>query len=67
MFVFSLKNRYPFLCRAAMVIYTVTVNTGDRAMAGTNSYIYIQLRGTEDESDEQCFRGFCQGSVSAPN
>jgi len=53
-----------------MVIYTVTVNTGDRAMAGTNSYIYIQLRGTEDESDEQrlkCFRGFWQGSVSAPN
>ncbi|XP_039523271.1 hydroperoxide isomerase ALOXE3-like isoform X1 [Pimephales promelas] len=49
-----------------MVIYTVTVNTGKRLLAGTTSYIYIQLRGTEDESDEQClkcFRGFWQGSV----
>jgi len=53
-----------------MVIYTVTVNTGKRLLAGTTSYIYIQLRGTEDESDEQslnCVQGFWQGSVSAPN
>ncbi|ROJ42272.1 Hydroperoxide isomerase ALOXE3 [Anabarilius grahami] len=36
-----------------MVIYTVTAHTGKTLLAGTTSLIYIQLRGTEAESDEQ--------------
>ncbi|CAM4651111.1 unnamed protein product [Leuciscus chuanchicus] len=49
----------------AMVIYTVTAYTGNRHLAGTNNFIYIKLRGTEDESEEQnlyCFQGFWPGS-----
>ena len=55
-----------------MVTYEVTVNTGTRALAGTTSYIYIQLRGTKAESEEKNLEesyfslGFSEGSVSAP-
>ncbi|KAK7168460.1 hypothetical protein R3I94_002509 [Phoxinus phoxinus] len=48
-----------------MVIYTVKTYTGNRLLAGTTSLIYIQLRGTEDWSEEQnlnCIHGFWQGS-----
>ncbi|XP_051757626.1 hydroperoxide isomerase ALOXE3-like [Ctenopharyngodon idella] len=48
-----------------MVIYTVTVHTGKRLLAGTTSLIYIQLRGSEAESEEQNLnrlQGFLQGS-----
>ncbi|XP_076146962.1 polyunsaturated fatty acid lipoxygenase ALOX15B-like [Alosa pseudoharengus] len=34
-----------------MVIYTVTVYTGNRALAGTTSYVSIQFQGPEEESD----------------
>lgn len=53
-----------------MVIYTVTTYTGKGLLAGTTSRIYIQLRGTEAESEEQNLnriQGFWQGSVSSPN
>ncbi|XDV21730.1 hypothetical protein PO909_026756 [Leuciscus waleckii] len=48
-----------------MVIYTVTAYTGKGLLAGTTSRIYIQLRGTEAESEEQNLnriQGFLQGS-----
>ncbi|XP_039527425.1 hydroperoxide isomerase ALOXE3-like [Pimephales promelas] len=51
--------------RTAMVIYTVKAYTGTRLLAGTTSRIFIQLRGTEAESEEQNlnhFEGFWQGS-----
>ncbi|XP_012687556.2 hydroperoxide isomerase ALOXE3-like [Clupea harengus] len=51
-----------------METYKVTVHTGTRPLAGTTSYIYIQLRGTKAESEEkildQAFSlGFSEGSV----
>ena len=52
-----------------MVTYEVTVNTGTRALAGTTSYIYIQLRGTEAESENKpanIASELSQGSVSTP-
>ncbi|XP_051734227.1 polyunsaturated fatty acid lipoxygenase ALOX15B-like [Ctenopharyngodon idella] len=52
----------------AMVIYTVTVHTGKRLLAGTTSLIYIQLRGSEAESEEQNLnrlQAFLQGSERA--
>ncbi|XP_060756033.1 polyunsaturated fatty acid lipoxygenase ALOX15B-like [Neoarius graeffei] len=50
-----------------MVIYTVTVYTGKRALAGTTSSISIKLHGPQKESDETdldtgLFSGFSQGS-----
>ncbi|KAK9972322.1 hypothetical protein ABG768_025637 [Culter alburnus] len=36
-----------------MVIYKVTAHTGKKLLAGTTSLIYIQLHGSEAESDEQ--------------
>ncbi|XP_067223204.1 hydroperoxide isomerase ALOXE3-like [Chanodichthys erythropterus] len=47
------------------MIYTVTAHTGKQLLAGTTSLIYIQLRGTEAESEEQKLnhlQGFRQGS-----
>ena len=70
MFIFSLRNYCPLLCRIAMVTYEVTVHTGTRPLAGTTSFIYIQLRGTEAESEENNLNqayfslGFSAGSVS---
>ncbi|XP_051717027.1 hydroperoxide isomerase ALOXE3-like [Ctenopharyngodon idella] len=51
-----------------MVIYTVTVYTGNRFLASTISHIYIQLHGTEGESEEKnlnSFQWFWQGSERA--
>ncbi|XP_051743109.1 LOW QUALITY PROTEIN: hydroperoxide isomerase ALOXE3-like [Ctenopharyngodon idella] len=51
-----------------MMIYTVTAHTGKQLLAGTTSLIYIQLRGTEAESEEQNLnhlQGFWQGSERA--
>ncbi|XP_067255888.1 hydroperoxide isomerase ALOXE3-like isoform X2 [Chanodichthys erythropterus] len=48
-----------------MVIYKVTAHTGDKLLAGTTSLIYIQLHGSEAESDEQNLnnhQGFLPGS-----
>ncbi|XDV17234.1 hypothetical protein PO909_023131, partial [Leuciscus waleckii] len=48
-----------------MVIYTVKAYTGKGLLAGTTSRIYIQLRGTEAETEEQnlnLIQGFLQGS-----
>ncbi|XP_067302269.1 hydroperoxide isomerase ALOXE3-like [Pseudorasbora parva] len=48
-----------------MVIYTVTVYTGNRLSAGTTNLIFIQMCGTEDESEERILKNkaFCQGTV----
>ncbi|XP_031417820.1 arachidonate 12-lipoxygenase, 12R-type-like [Clupea harengus] len=52
-----------------MGIYTVSAYTGTRALSGTTSYIYIQLRGTEAESEENELNssffshGLSEGSV----
>ncbi|ROL47214.1 Arachidonate 12-lipoxygenase, 12R-type [Anabarilius grahami] len=51
-----------------MMIYTVTAHTGKQLLAGTTSLIYIQLRGTEAECEEQNLnhlQGFRQGSERA--
>ncbi|XP_067257725.1 hydroperoxide isomerase ALOXE3-like [Chanodichthys erythropterus] len=48
-----------------MVIYTVTAHTGKTFLAGTTSLIYIQLHGSEAESEEQNLnrlQGFLPGS-----
>ncbi|XP_056088520.1 hydroperoxide isomerase ALOXE3-like isoform X3 [Rhinichthys klamathensis goyatoka] len=51
-----------------MVIYTVKAYTGKGLLAGTTSRIFIRLRGTEAESEEQNLnriQGFWQGSERA--
>ena len=49
-----------------MVVYTLTVYTGDRVLAGTSNSIYVLLRGTEGASEETQLSGcryHFQGSV----
>ncbi|XP_062398077.1 hydroperoxide isomerase ALOXE3-like [Sardina pilchardus] len=52
-----------------MASYTVMVHTGSRPFSGTTSYVYVQLRGADAESQEENLHkrffshGFCNGSV----
>ncbi|XP_076140863.1 polyunsaturated fatty acid lipoxygenase ALOX15B-like [Alosa pseudoharengus] len=51
-----------------MASYTVTTHTGNRIFSGTTSYVYIQLRGADAESQEENLHkrffshDFCNGS-----
>lgn len=50
-----------------MATYTLKLYTGDRALAGTGSSIYVLLHGTEGVTEEDvlnCWTGLWQGSVS---